>query len=144
MGIFNSFTWGLVCGSLRCHPVGYRERSVGTNRMNNIAHFAALAVFGFVAAFWLLYGMPTALGSLKLPWLKDFAPARDADCPRISMIFAARDEEEKLPAALSTMMALDYPHLEIIGVDDRSTDRTSLILEEFAARDGRLKPVHVR
>jgi len=35
-------------------------------------------------------------------------------CPRISLIFAARDEEEKLPAALATLAAIDYPNLEII------------------------------
>ena len=58
-------------------------------------------------------------------------------------LFAARDEEEKLPAALATLSALDYPRLEIIGVDDRSTDATGQILEQFAAKDERIWPVHV-
>ncbi len=48
------------------------------------------------------------------------------------MIFAARDEEEKLPAALATLAAIDYPNLEIIAVNDRSQDGTGRILEEFA------------
>ena len=59
------------------------------------------------------------------------------------MIFAARDEEEKLPGALATLMALDYPRLEIIAVDDRSSDRTPRILDECAARQPQLKVVHL-
>lgn len=73
-----------------------------------------------------------------MPSLKDFAPAVDAECPRISLIFAARAEEEKLPAALGTLAAIDYPELEIIGVDDRSEDATGRILDDFARDCGQL------
>src|SRR5256885_787680 len=82
--------------------------------------------------FWVLQGARVAYGGLRLPWVKNFAPAGDAECPRISLIFAARDEEEKLPIALATLAALDYPQLEIIGVDDRSQDATGRLLDEFA------------
>jgi glycosyltransferase involved in cell wall biosynthesis len=81
---------------------------------------------------------------VRLPWLKDFPPAADADCPRVSILFAARDEEEKLPAALATLASLDYPHLEIIAVDDRSEDATGRILDDFAAAHARLRVVRVR
>ena len=60
------------------------------------------------------------------------------------MIFAARDEQEKLPAALATLVSIDYPGLEIIAVDDRSSDATSQILDDFAAQHPQLKVVHVR
>ena len=103
----------------------------------------ALVVFGLVAAFWIFYGARVAIGGLKLPWLKDCAAAEDAACPSVSVIFAARDEEEKMPSALSTLIALDYPSLEIVGVNDRSADRTGAILDEFAKKDGRVKPVHI-
>ena len=107
-------------------------------------HFSGLILFGLVALFWLTYGLRVAFGSMRLPFLKDFPPAADADCPRISLLFAARDEEEKLPAALATLMAIDYPHLEIVAVDDRSKDATGRILDEFAAAHSRLRVVHVR
>jgi glycosyltransferase involved in cell wall biosynthesis len=96
-----------------------------------------------VALFWILHGVRVALGALRLPWIKDFAPAADEECPRISMIFAARDEEEKLPAALATLAALDYPHLEIIGVNDRSEDATGRLLDEFARANSGARAVHV-
>ena len=67
----------------------------------------------------------------------------DADCPSISVLFAARDEEEKLPEALKTLLSLDYPNFEVVAVDDRSTDSTLRILQETAAIDSRLRVVRV-
>src|SRR5262249_30095434 len=107
-------------------------------------HTFWILFFGFAAFFWVFHGLRVAYGAVRLPWLKDFAPASDSECPRISILFAARDEEEKLPAALATLANLDYPNLEIIGVDDRSEDATGLILDESAARQTWLKPLHIR
>jgi glycosyltransferase involved in cell wall biosynthesis len=106
-------------------------------------HLFWLVLFGLTAIFWMTYGLKVAYGAVRLPWLKDCAPAAEADCPRISVLFAARDEEEKLPEALATLMAVDYPNLEIVAVDDRSTDATGRILDEFAANHPQLRVVHV-
>src|SRR5260370_7363325 len=106
-------------------------------------HLYGLIVFGSIAFFWLTHGLRVAYGAVHLPWIKDFAPASDADCPHISLLFAARDEEEKLPAALATLMEIDYPNLEVIAVDDRSKDTTPRILDEFAAGHSRLRVVHI-
>jgi glycosyltransferase involved in cell wall biosynthesis len=106
-------------------------------------HTFGLVVFGLVAAFWVFHGLRVAYGATKLPWVKEFAPADDAACPCISLLFAARDEEEKLRAALRTLAELDYPHLEIIAADDRSQDATGRILDEFAAAHPRFRAVHV-
>ncbi|HKW57747.1 MAG TPA: glycosyltransferase family 2 protein [Candidatus Acidoferrum sp.] len=106
-------------------------------------HTLGLAVSCFVALVWTFYGLRAAYGSIKLPRIKRIAPAAEADCPRISLLFAARDEEEKLPRALETLAALDYPQLEIVAVDDRSQDATRRILDEFAAKNERFRSVHV-
>jgi glycosyltransferase involved in cell wall biosynthesis len=106
-------------------------------------HSFALVIFGSIALFWLFHGFRIACGALRLPWLKDFSPIDDTAAPRISLLFAARDEEEKLPAALATLAELDYPDLEIIGVDDRSQDATGRILDEFAATHARFHAIHV-
>jgi glycosyltransferase involved in cell wall biosynthesis len=107
-------------------------------------HVFGLVLFGLIALFWIFHGLRIAYGAVQLPWLKDFATAADSECPRISLLFAARDEEEKLPAALATLATLNYPNLEIIAVDDRSDDATPRILDEFAAQHPRLKPLHLR
>jgi glycosyltransferase involved in cell wall biosynthesis len=106
-------------------------------------HTFGLAVLGLVALFWLTHGLRVAYGATRLPWLKDFVPAPDGDCPPISILFAARNEEEKLPAALATLMEIDYPSLEVVAVDDRSRDLTGQILDEFAAGHPRLRVVHI-
>ena len=41
------------------------------------------------------------------------------------------------------MMEIDYPGLEVVAVDDRSTDATGRILNEFAKAHSRLRVVHV-
>jgi glycosyltransferase involved in cell wall biosynthesis len=106
-------------------------------------HTFGLVVFSFVAAIWVFYGLRGAYGAAKLPWVSNYGPAEDAACRGISLLFAARDEEEKLPASLATLAALDYPHLEIIAVDDRSRDATGRILDDFAAAHERFRAVHV-
>jgi len=106
-------------------------------------HIFGLILFGGIAVFWLTHGLRVAFGAVRLPWLRDFAPVPDAGCPSVSILFAARDEEEKLPGALVTLMQIDYPNLEVIAVDDRSRDATGRILDEFAGTHPRLRVVHV-
>ena len=93
---------------------------------------------------WIILGLRIAYVALKLPWIKDFSPITGTNVPRISLLFAARDEEEKLPSALATLAQLDYPELEIIGVDDRSEDATGRMLDEFAASHPRFRAIHVK
>ncbi len=79
-----------------------------------------------------------------MPYLKDVAvPAREA-WPSVSILFAGRDEEEKLPRALPTLLAQEYPRFEVVAVDDRSRDATGKILDSFAEKHARLKTLHVR
>lgn len=98
---------------------------------------------GIIAFFWVVEGIRAAIGIRKMPHLAKATPLADADCPWVSVIFAARDEEEKLPQALATMLALDYPNYEIVAVNDRSRDSTPQILEELAKHSDKLKVIHV-
>jgi len=102
-----------------------------------------LLFFGIIAIFWIAHGLRVALGALTLPWLKDFGAAEDGDCPPVTILFAARDEEEKLPQALETLRQIDYPALEILAANDRSSDGTKKILNDAAQRDSRLKVVNI-
>jgi glycosyltransferase involved in cell wall biosynthesis len=106
-------------------------------------HLLGLVVFGLIACFWIFHGLRVAYGAQRLSWIKHSFPAADSLCPRVSLIFAARDEEEKLPAALATLAAIDYPHLEIIAVNDRSQDATGRILDDFARAHLRFRALHV-
>jgi len=96
-----------------------------------------------IASFWVFLGLQTAHGVRKLPRIRAISPAPDRQCPGISLLFAARDEEAKLPDALETLAELDYPQLEVIAVDDRSQDATGKLIDEFAKKHPRFHAVHV-
>jgi cellulose synthase/poly-beta-1,6-N-acetylglucosamine synthase-like glycosyltransferase len=63
--------------------------------------------------------------------------------PRLSVVIPALNEVDTLEAALGTLLAETYPDLEIVLVDDRSTDGTGALVDRLAARDPRITPVHI-
>jgi hypothetical protein len=63
--------------------------------------------------------------------------------PSVSVVVAACNEEDTIEPALHSLLALDYPQLEVVVVNDRSTDRTGEIIERVAAGDPRVRAVHV-
>jgi hypothetical protein len=106
-------------------------------------HWFWIGFLGLVALIWSVQSIDLALGALSIPALKSVAPLNDAHCPSVSVLFAARDEAEKLPAALETFLALDYPKFDVIAVNDRSEDATEGILRRAAQRDLRLKVISI-
>lgn len=59
--------------------------------------------------------------------------------PIISVCIPARNEERNIRACVEAALAQDYPNLEVIVLDDRSTDATSEILRQLAAQNDKLK-----
>lgn len=79
----------------------------------------------------------------RLPQLAD-QPSGPLDrWPRVSLIIPARDEADTIGPALASRLADDYPDLQVIVVDDRSTDETAAIVERTAAGDPRVRLVRV-
>ena len=54
--------------------------------------------------------------------------------PMVSVIVPARNEEANIERCLTSFATQDYPNLEIIVIDDRSTDDTGKIIENLASR----------
>ena len=61
--------------------------------------------------------------------------------PVVSVILPTFNRAEQLGVALQSVRDQSYPNLEIIVVDDGSTDETRAMLESVAIEDGRIRPV---
>jgi chlorobactene glucosyltransferase len=58
------------------------------------------------------------------------------EVPSISIIVPARNEEANIGRCVRSLLRQDYERYEVIVVDDGSSDRTGLVLEEIAAEPG--------
>jgi hypothetical protein len=67
--------------------------------------------------------------------------APPSDPPLVSLIIPARDEAHNIRRCVESALASDYPRLEVIVVDDHSTDGTGDIVRELAERDARLRVI---
>jgi chlorobactene glucosyltransferase len=70
------------------------------------------------------------------PNLTDVAPA---DGPPVSVIIPARNESATIATVVRSVLASRYPEIEVIVVDDRSTDDTAAAVGRMAAEDSRLR-----
>ena len=95
------------------------------------------------AGFWVPAGIWLVLNRHALTVLASISVEDDHPLPAVSIVIPACNEERNLEQALESVLALDYPDLEIIVVNDRSTDRTGAILETMAERDSRLTVVTI-
>jgi glycosyltransferase involved in cell wall biosynthesis len=97
---------------------------------------AAIITLGLAASF-----VDFAAGHGRLRFLKDVTPAPAG--PPVSLIAAARNEASNIEAAVTSLLRLDYPALEIIVVNDRSTDETGAILKRLARQHPRLTIIDI-
>lgn len=62
------------------------------------------------------------------------------DQPLVSIVTPCHDCERFLALAIESVLAQTCPHWEMLVQDDGSRDRSYAIAEEYARRDGRVKP----
>jgi glycosyltransferase involved in cell wall biosynthesis len=63
------------------------------------------------------------------------------ESPLVSVVLGTYNGEVYLEEQLRSVLAQTWTNLEIIAIDDGSSDRTVAILREYAARDSRIKVV---
>ena len=64
--------------------------------------------------------------------------------PSLSVIVAAKNESDCIETCIRSLFRQDYPNLQVVAVNDRSSDDTGLILDRLANELGdRLLVIHV-
>ena len=96
----------------------------------------ALAIVSLVLA-----ALPAGLVAANLAAYRHPRPARDAVGHRraVSVLIPARNEEERIGNAVAAARSSRGVDLEVVVMDDHSTDRTSEIVLEMAATDPRVR-----
>jgi glycosyltransferase involved in cell wall biosynthesis len=100
-----------------------------------------MGVLNVIAALGLLRSVLTA--ERRLVRLADVALPPGEAPPSVTVVVAARDEARGIEAALRSVLAQDHPAMDVVVVDDRSTDGTGDILRRMVAAEPRLRVVSV-
>jgi hypothetical protein len=100
-------------------------------------YVAAAAAYWAVAA-WAMWRMGSSVVLLSRA-----EPPEPPRWPRLSIIVPGCNEGDKMEAAARTLLAQDYPNLQIVLVDDRSSDETGSIVDRLAGEDCRVVAIHV-
>ena len=90
------------------------------------------------AVFTLLAAAALPVNLAAIPKLSDRRAMPPARPPRVSVVIPARNEEQEVERTVRSHLSSDYPDLQVVVVDDRSTDRTPAILVALAQQDSRL------
>ena len=93
--------------------------------------------------FWASFGIELFRGNRSITFLRDVSPFGELPIPRVSIVIPARDEERKIGNALQSILAQDYQDLEIIVINDRSTDRTGAFVVQTVQGDPRVTVLQI-
>jgi cellulose synthase/poly-beta-1,6-N-acetylglucosamine synthase-like glycosyltransferase len=90
---------------------------------------------------WILATIDALIGFRKLDSLEK-AGGADQE-PLLSVIVAARNEEENITQSVRTQLAQTYKNTEWILVNDRSEDGTGNVMENLKGTDTRIQVIHI-
>jgi glycosyltransferase involved in cell wall biosynthesis len=111
----------------------------------SFAEKTILWIYGFLVFVWVIRHIALSWIKQSLHKLTRSSPRRDRqNLPRVTAIIPAKDEEDTLSGCLESICAQTYAALEILVVNDRSTDSTAQIAEHWQSRDDRVRliPIH--
>ena len=88
-----------------------------------------LSLFVLIGA--LAVSIQWFIGIRRMPRLDNEFVSQKQDGPSVSVIVAARNEERDIYATVSSLLAQSWKDVEVIVVNDRSTDQTAAFLDHL-------------
>lgn len=98
-----------------------------------------------IVCLWIFFVVAFFFASRKHVPLRPMAETPGSlELPKLSVIVAARNEAACIETCIRSLFRQDYVGLQVVAVNDRSTDATAEILDRLALEFGdRLQVVHV-
>jgi chlorobactene glucosyltransferase len=110
----------------------------------NATHRLVLSLYGALIAIWPIRHLVISWIVRRLDFLTPESPRFCSPTfPLVSAIIPAKDEEATLARCLGSVCTQAYPHLEILVINDRSTDGTAAIAADFARADPRVRVITI-
>ena len=100
-----------------------------------------LIICGIITLYWAVITLKCALAQRRIHWLSPSSvPVHETR--KISVIIPARDEEQDIAASLCSVLNQEGVELEVIVVNDHSTDRTGEIIDAIGRFDPKVTVYH--
>jgi cellulose synthase/poly-beta-1,6-N-acetylglucosamine synthase-like glycosyltransferase/spore germination protein YaaH/peptidoglycan/xylan/chitin deacetylase (PgdA/CDA1 family) len=97
----------------------------------------------FITGILLVSGRALIIGLLALvEKLRTAPPAHPEFRPPVSVLIPAYNEEDVIVQTVTAALAANYPDMEVVVVDDGSTDGTAKLLDENFGADPRVRIIH--
>lgn len=111
--------------------------------MQAVALYTAAGYAVLTCLLWL-FGCGYILRQLfAAPKISEVDAPEPARYPSISVLVPACNEQASIEPALRSLLEQEYPELEVVAIDDRSTDQTGVILDGLDEEYDHLKVLHI-
>lgn len=109
-----------------------------------IYHFFRLSIaYIFVLGIALVSGRALVIGLLALiEKMRRNADGLTGDVPLVTVLIPAHNEEEVIVETVQSALDADYANLQIVVVNDGSTDNTEDLLDKHFSSNDRVKIIH--
>lgn len=102
-----------------------------------------LSVACLILVIHTLSALDVIFGVRSMTHISEISPVDQSEGPLVSVIIPACNEEEQIEAVISALGLQDYKNVEIIAVNDRSTDGTGVILDRLKIAMSNLSVIHI-